>query len=155
MLTARKLQNHLLKNVSFDMRKGEIVGFYGLVGAGKTEIARAIFGADSYEGEITFKSRPLGHTPQSALAAGIALVPEERRTQGLFTAMSIRENIPVMNLPRMSNRGVFRADEEERAAHDFVARLGIATDSIEKHTEKLSGGNQKKVCSGKVSVFSS
>ena len=145
VLTARSLTNHLLKNVSFDMRKGEIVGFYGLVGAGKTEIARAIFAADSYDGEITFKSQPVGHTPKDALATGIALVPEERRTQGLFTAMSIRENIPVMNLPRMSKGGVFRADKEERAAHEFVSRLRIATDSIEKHTEKLSGGNQQKV----------
>ncbi|MEP1209848.1 MAG: sugar ABC transporter ATP-binding protein [Rhizobiaceae bacterium] len=145
VLQAEGLTNRVLRDVSFHINKGEIVGFYGLVGAGKTEIARALFGADKAEGTIQFKGRQVTGSPKQAIAAGIALVPEERRTQGLFTSLSIRENIPVMNLRRLSNNGVFRADVEQDAAVDYVNRLNIATESIDKHTEKLSGGNQQKV----------
>ncbi|MEX0336473.1 sugar ABC transporter ATP-binding protein [Vibrio tubiashii] len=144
-LSAERLNNHRLKNVSFTINKGEIVGFYGLVGAGKTEIARAIFGADKVSGSIKLNGQEVGKSPREAIAAGIALVPEERRTQGLFTNLTIRENIPVMNLPRMSDFGVFRQRDELNAALDYVDKLSIATSSIEKHTEKLSGGNQQKV----------
>jgi ribose transport system ATP-binding protein len=145
VLTAKGLTNKLLKNVSFHINRGEIVGFYGLVGAGKTEIARALFGADEVSGSILFKDRELGRSPKDTIAAGIALVPEERRTQGLFTELSIRQNIPVMNLHRMSDRGIFRALDEQTAAVDYVNQLSIATDSIDKHVKKLSGGNQQKV----------
>ena len=145
VLTAKGLTNKLLKNVSFHINRGEIVGFYGLVGAGKTEIARALFGADEVSGSILFKDDEIGRSPKDTIAAGIALVPEERRTQGLFTELSIRQNIPVMNLHRMSDRGIFRALDEETAAVDYVNQLSIATDSIDKHVKKLSGGNQQKV----------
>ncbi|CUH49028.1 sugar ABC transporter ATP-binding protein [Ruegeria atlantica] len=145
VLKAQGLTTSLLKDVSFDIKEGEIVGFYGLVGAGKTEIARALYGADSFEGAVDFKGKPVGRTPTAAIASGIALVPEERRTQGLFTNLTIRENIPVMNLPRVSRGGVFKAADVQDAAHQYVEQLSIATSSIEKHTEKLSGGNQQKV----------
>jgi ribose transport system ATP-binding protein len=145
VLTAKGLTNNLLKNVSFHINRGEIVGFYGLVGAGKTEIARALFGADEVSGSILFKGQEIGRSPKDKIAAGIALVPEERRTQGLFTELSIRQNIPVMNLHRMSDRGIFRALDEQTAAVDYVNQLSIATDSIDKHVKKLSGGNQQKV----------
>jgi ribose transport system ATP-binding protein len=145
VLTAKGLTNNLLKNVSFHINRGEIVGFYGLVGAGKTEIARALFGADEVSGSILFKDQEIGRSPKDTIAAGIALVPEERRTQGLFTELSIRQNIPVMNLHRMSDRGIFRALDEQTAAVDYVNQLSIATDSIDKHVKKLSGGNQQKV----------
>ena len=145
VLTAKGLTNKLLKNVSFHINRGEIVGFYGLVGAGKTEIARALFGADEVSGSILFKGRKIGRSPKDTIAAGIALVPEERRTQGLFTELSIRQNIPVMNLHRMSDRGIFRSLDEQTAAVDYVNQLSIATDSIDKHVKKLSGGNQQKV----------
>ena len=145
VLTAKGLTNKLLKDVSFHINRGEIVGFYGLVGAGKTEIARALFGADEVSGSILFKDREIGRSPKDTIAAGIALVPEERRTQGLFTELSIRQNIPVMNLHRMSDRGIFRALDEQTAAVDYVNQLSIATDSIDKHVKKLSGGNQQKV----------
>ncbi len=145
ILTAKGLTNDLLKDVSFHINRGEIVGFYGLVGAGKTEIARALFGADKVSGSIRFKGREVGSSTKKAIAAGIALVPEERRTQGLFTSLTIRQNIPVMNLRRLSNRGVFRSSVELAAAVEYVDKLSIATDSIDKHAEKLSGGNQQKV----------
>lgn len=145
VLVAEGLSNSLLKDVSFDVKKGEIVGFYGLVGAGKTEIARAIFGADKASGQVRFKGRAIGGSPKKAIAAGIALVPEERRTQGLFTALTIRENVSVMNLDKLSRGGVFQSHVEVDAAEGYVDRLNIATHSIEKHVEKLSGGNQQKV----------
>jgi ribose transport system ATP-binding protein len=145
VLSAKNLSSSLLKNVSFDINKGEIVGFYGLVGAGKTEIARALFGADKVSGSITFKGKEVGRSPKEAIAAGIALVPEERRTQGLFTNLTIRENIPVMNIRRMSDNGVFRSSDELKAAVNYVDKLSIATDSVEKYAEKLSGGNQQKI----------
>ncbi|MHA1555174.1 MAG: sugar ABC transporter ATP-binding protein [Alphaproteobacteria bacterium] len=145
VLTAKGLTNDLLKNVSFQIHRGEIVGFYGLVGAGKTEIARALFGADKVSGTITFKGQKVGHSPKDAIKSGIALVPEERRTQGLFTSLTIRRNIPVMNLRRLSNKGLFRSSDEKAAALEYVQKLSIATDSIEKYAEKLSGGNQQKV----------
>lgn len=145
VLTAKGLTNKLLKDVSFHINRGEIVGFYGLVGAGKTEIARALFGADEVSGSILFKDQEIGRSPKDTIAAGIALVPEERRTQGLFTELTIRQNIPVMNLHRMSDRGIFRALDEQTAAVDYVNQLSIATDSIDKHVKKLSGGNQQKV----------
>ncbi len=145
VLTAKGLTNKLLKDVSFHINRGEIVGFYGLVGAGKTEIARALFGADEVSGSILFEGQKIGRSPKDTIAAGIALVPEERRTQGLFTELSIRQNIPVMNLHRMSDRGIFRALDEQTAAVDYVNQLSIATDSIDKYVKKLSGGNQQKV----------
>lgn len=145
VLTAEGLTSDLLKDVSFHINRGEIVGFYGLVGAGKTEIARALFGADRVSGAITFKGRAVGRSPKQAIASGIALVPEERRTQGLFTSLSIRRNISVMSTRRLSNGGLFKSSGEKAAAVDYVRKLSIATDSIEKYAEKLSGGNQQKV----------
>jgi ribose transport system ATP-binding protein len=145
VLAVKGLTNNLLKDVSFHINRGEIVGFYGLVGAGKTEIARALFGADEASGSILFKNQVVGRSPKKAIAAGIALVPEERRTEGLFTDLTIRENVPVMNLHRMSDKGLFRSQEERVAATNYVDKLSISTDSIEKHVEKLSGGNQQKV----------
>ena len=146
ILQVKNLSNHRLKGgISFDVRAGEIVGFYGLVGAGKTELARAIFGADKYEGEIIFKGKKLRPSPGKAIEAGIALVPEERRTQGLFTILTIRGNIPVMNLEKISRNGFINANKERSVTLDFIKRLNIVTDSTEKEAAKLSGGNQQKV----------
>lgn len=145
VLVAKGLTNHLLRDVSFDIKRGEIVGFYGLVGAGKTEIARALFGADKVSGSIIFNGKAVGRSPKDSIVTGIALVPEERRTQGLFTSLSIRRNISVMNVRRLSDRGIFRQSGEQAAAVEYVRKLNIVTDSIEKLAEKLSGGNQQKV----------
>jgi len=145
ILQVRRLANRKLNDLSFDVHPGEIVGFYGLVGAGKTELARAIYGVDDYQGEVLFKGRPLQPSPGKAIAAGIALVPEERRSQGLFTILTIRSNVPVMNMGKISHRGFVDAGEERDTALRFVDRLKIATSSIEKETAQLSGGNQQKV----------
>ncbi|MCP4601345.1 MAG: sugar ABC transporter ATP-binding protein, partial [Proteobacteria bacterium] len=145
VLQAHNLSNSKLKDISFDVHAGEIVGFYGLVGAGKTEIARAIYGIDHYEGQILFKGHKLQPAPDKAIAAGIALVPEERRSQGLFTILTIRGNVPVMNLEKISRNGFINSLAERNAAIEYIDKLNIATDSIEKEASKLSGGNQQKV----------
>ena len=145
ILDVRHLSNHRLNDICFDIHAGEIAGFYGLVGAGKTELARAIYGVDSYEGDIIFKGKKLKPAPDKAIAAGIALVPEERRSQGLFTILTIRSNVPVMNMDKISQGGFINDAQERNATLEYVDKLKIATNSIEKEASKLSGGNQQKV----------
>ncbi len=145
LLQVQHLSNHKLKDISFAVHTGEIVGFYGLVGAGKTEIARAIYGVDSYEGQITFKGKKLQNSPAKVIAAGIALVPEERRSQGLFTILTIRNNVPVMNMEKISRNGFINSATERNVAAEYIDKLQIATESSEKEISKLSGGNQQKV----------
>jgi ribose transport system ATP-binding protein len=145
ILRVRNLSNHKLKDISFDVHEGEIVGFYGLVGAGKTELARAIYGVDEYQGEILFKGEKLPTSPDRVIAAGIALVPEERRSQGLFTVLTIRGNVPVMNMQRISRNGFIDAAREKEVTLEYIDKLKIATSSSEKEAAKLSGGNQQKV----------
>jgi len=145
ILEVKHLSNHRLNDISFDVHEGEIVGFYGLVGAGKTELARAIYGVDAYEGDIIFKGKKLQSSPDKAIAAGIALVPEERRSQGLFTILTIRNNLPVMNMGKISRNGFINDAMERNVALEYVEKLNISTNSIEKETAKLSGGNQQKV----------
>jgi ribose transport system ATP-binding protein len=145
LLQVRNLSNDKLRGVSFDVHAGEIAGFYGLVGAGKTELARTIYGVDSYQGDILFKGNKLQPTPDKAIAAGIALVPEERRSQGLFTILTIRGNVPVMNMSKISRHGFINGAAERSVTMEYIDRLKIATDSTEKEASKLSGGNQQKV----------
>jgi ribose transport system ATP-binding protein len=145
LLQVRNLSNHKLRDISFEVQAGEIAGFYGLVGAGKTELARAIYGVDRYEGEIRFKGKKLQPSPDKAIAAGIALVPEERRSQGLFTILTIRGNVPVMNMAKISRNGFINAAKEKEVTREYIDKLRIATNSTEKEASKLSGGNQQKV----------
>jgi len=145
VLQVRNLSNEKLQDISFDIHKGEIVGFYGLVGAGKTELARAIYGAESFKGEVLLNGQPYKSAPDKAIAAGLALVPEERRTQGLFTILTVRSNIPVMNMKDISRTGWINSARERDTALEYIDKLNIATDSPEKEAAKLSGGNQQKV----------
>ncbi len=145
ILQVRNLSNHKLRDISFDVRRGEIVGFYGLIGAGKTELARAIYGADPYHGEIIFNGRKLPASTAQVIETGIALVPEERRSQGLFTVLTIRGNIPVMNMAKISQGGFINGAREREVTLEYINKLRIATSSIEKEAAQLSGGNQQKV----------
>lgn len=145
LLEVKNLNTDKLSNISFEIKHGEIVGFYGLVGAGKTEIARAVFGADAYKGEIIFKGKKLHIAPDKAIEAGIALVPEERRSQGLFTVLTIRNNIPVMNMKKISRFGFINPVKEMKVSAEYIDKLRIATNTMEKQASKLSGGNQQKV----------
>lgn len=145
LMKADGLCNEKLQNISFEIKSGEIVGFYGLVGSGKTELARAIFGADQYDGEIIFKGQKLAKSPDQVIRAGIAMVPEERRTQGLFTVLATRSNITVMNMKKIAKAGFLNSGKDRETALDFIKRLAIVTSGTEKEVAKLSGGNQQKV----------
>jgi len=145
VLKASNLRNKKLNKISFEIKKGEIVGFYGLVGSGKTELARAILGCDPYEGEIIFKGKKLEQSPDKVISAGIAMVPEERRSQGLFTILTTRSNISVMNMGKIAKNGFIDTRKDRETALDFIKRLGIVTSGPEKEVAKLSGGNQQKV----------
>jgi len=135
------------ENVSFSLRAGEIVGLTGLVGAGRTEVARAIFGADTLDaGTITLdgKSVSVG-SPQDAIRLGIGLLTEDRKGQGLVLGMTVRENTTLANLKSLV-RIVFVDRRRERAVTEqYVKELQIKTPSIEQSAQNLSGGNQQKV----------
>ena len=145
LLEVKNLNNDKLNDISFEVKRGEIVGFYGLLGAGKTELASAIYGVDTYKGEIIYNGKKLHNSPDKAIEAGIAMIPEERRTQGLFTILTIRNNIPVMNMRKISRAGFINTSKEVKASMEYIGKLRIATNTIEKQTSKLSGGNQQKV----------
>lgn len=145
ILRAEHVTNKKLCNISFELKKGEIAGFYGLVGAGKTELARAIYGVDPYTGSITFRGKLLEHSPYKAIEAGIALVPEERRSEGLFTILTIRGNVCVMNMNKISRNGFISSQQEKQATSEYIKKLNISTNTMEKEAAKLSGGNQQKV----------
>jgi ribose transport system ATP-binding protein len=135
-----------LKDVSFSVGKGEILGFYGLIGSGKTEIARAIFGLDAKQGTVEIDGVPVViETPRDAIGRGIALVPEERRSEGLFAKLSIRENIPLMNIRSISRYGIFSGRKERQLARSFMGKVRIIARDESQAVEKLSGGNQQKV----------
>ena len=153
LLAVEHLTNKKLKDISFRVKKGEIIGFYGLIGAGKTEIARAIYGLDPYHGEIRLNGEVLKPSPSRAVQSGIVMAPEERRTQGLFTMLSIRYNVPVLDLKKISRIGFIDAPKERSVTQSYVEQLKVATNTIEKETAKLSGGNQQKIVFAK-SLFS-
>jgi ABC-type sugar transport system ATPase subunit len=146
VLEMRGVSTEKLKDVSFALHKGEILGFYGLIGSGKTEIARALYGLDAKEGAIAVHGRPVSiDSPKDAIDLGIALVPEERRSEGLFTKLSIRENIPLMNIRSISRWGIFSGARERQLARSFIGRVKIVARDENHVVEKLSGGNQQKV----------
>lgn len=135
------------EEVSFSLHTGEIVGLTGLVGAGRTEVARAIFGADRKSaGQIVLDGQPVEvRTPQDAIRYGIGLLTEDRKNQGLVLGMTVRENTTLANLGAVL-MGPFIDRRKERAAADqYVRELQIKTPSIEQAAQNLSGGNQQKV----------
>ena len=137
----------VLHGISFNVRRGEIVGIAGLVGSKRTETARAIFGADPIDsGRILLRGKPVSvRTPGDAIEHGIALVPEDRKRQGIFATLSVWENVVLSALRRFSRRGILDVRREKQHAQEFVASLRIATPDLEKRVLDLSGGNQQKV----------
>jgi len=135
------------QSVSFDIRKGEILGFAGLVGAGRSEVAQAIFGVDApLEGNVTLDGVPLkSFSPQSAIAHGIYLIPEDRRKSGLILEVPIRENITLPALPRYASMGLIKREAENKVSKEMCAKLNVKAPSIEAKAQNLSGGNQQKV----------
>jgi ABC-type sugar transport system ATPase subunit len=138
-------------NVSFSLRAGEILGFAGLIGAGRSEIAQAIFGLDdAATGKVFVSGRelPLGSVV-AALRAGIGLLPEDRKRLGLILSMNCRENTSLAVLRRLSTAGFVRRREERALARQYVDRLRVKTASLETTTAALSGGNQQKIALAK------
>ena len=147
VLEVKHLQSHYLKDASFYVRAGEVVGFSGLVGAGRTEVMRAIIGADARTGgEVLLNGKPLiCKSPHDAIKNGVVMVPEDRKLEGIIPRLSVGRNISVGSLDRISNRmGVVNAKEEEQLGIDGKKEFNIKTPDLEKPVVELSGGNQQK-----------
>ncbi|GJG87190.1 ribose import ATP-binding protein RbsA 1 [Gemmatimonadetes bacterium T265] len=135
-----------LDDVSFTVRRGEIVGMAGLVGAGRSEAARAIFGADPFDaGEIRLAGKPVRFgSPSAAIAGGVGMVPEDRKGLALFLAKPVRWNVSMAALPRLRRGGIIPRGRERALAADYVERLRVRTPGVEAPVGALSGGNQQK-----------
>jgi ribose transport system ATP-binding protein len=136
-----------LRGVSLEVHKGEIVGLAGLLGSGRTETARAIFGADPADaGEVYLNSRRLdARTPDDAIDAGVAFVSEDRKAEGIIPELSVRENLTLAALPTLTRFGIVNRAEQSAIVERFMQRLGIKASSAEQKIRELSGGNQQKV----------
>jgi ribose transport system ATP-binding protein len=136
-----------LKNISFAVHTGEIVGITGLVGSGRTELARVIFGADPLDrGEIYFDGQKrYGNRPKLSISQGIGFVTEDRKKEGLFPNLSVRKNLTSVILRRVKHWFFLKEREERRIATESVKRFNIMTPHIEQEVQYLSGGNQQKV----------
>jgi ribose transport system ATP-binding protein len=138
--------------LSFELRKGEILGFAGLMGAGRTEVARAIFGADPLDGgTVSLRGKPVTiRSPREAIRHGIAYLSEDRKKEGLALSMPVAANVTLANVRGISSRaGFLRFNEEARVAGRYVQELAIRTPSVNQIARNLSGGNQQKVVIGK------
>ncbi|GGM97957.1 monosaccharide-transporting ATPase [Dyadobacter beijingensis] len=143
-------------NISFTVKSGEIVGLAGLMGAGRTEIARAIFGLDQWdEGEITLKTSPLrARTPREAIDRGVGYVSEDRKGLGFIPRMSVKDNITLSSMNNHRKGGFIDKQSEESATEKMIADLKIKTAGTGQHVTYLSGGNQQKVVIGRVLLAS-
>lgn len=147
VLEAKDICSDKVRNVSFTLKKGEILGFAGLVGAGRTEVARALFGADKYVGDIYVKNKKVNiKNPLDAVENGIVLLPEDRKQQGLLLHQSIEFNVMFSVLKKYA-KAKFVLDEKKCAdiTTEYIKKLRIKTPSMKQHSGNLSGGNQQKV----------
>ncbi len=148
-----QLGRDILKDINFNVKKGEVLGFAGLMGSGRTELALSIFGnPDGYRvtGEVLFNGEKVdfGH-PHEAIDAGVAYLTEDRKDKGLVLIQDVKQNITLANLREISHRGIVDNNAEIKVANDYRASLNIKTPSIEQEVVNLSGGNQQKVCLAK------
>ncbi len=137
-----------VRDASFSVRVGEVLGIAGLVGSGRTELVRAIFGADPKDsGEIVLRGRPVRiRSPRDAVRHGLGLLPEDRKEHGVLLGLSVRENLTLSNLRSVAGKiGFLEVRKEKRIADNLVRRLGIKVGSLEQAVSELSGGNQQKV----------
>lgn len=135
------------KDINFKIHQGEIVGFYGLVGAGRTEVAKAIFGEDRYDkGEIFINGKKVKHqTPSQSVKHKIGLLPEDRREEGLITKMMLKQNIVQASLKKVFPKGILNSRTEKEVANQYISKLNIAAPNENVTVASLSGGNQQKV----------
>jgi rhamnose transport system ATP-binding protein len=152
VLEVRDLERRpMTKKVSLSVRAGEIVGLAGLVGSGRSELAQTIFGVTPADGgEISIAGKKVAiHSPAQARTLGIAYVPEDRGTQGLVRAMTVRENFSLAALAKVASGGFIDRAAERKLAQEGVARFSVKASSLEQVVGKLSGGNQQKIVLGK------
>ncbi|MFN8590847.1 MAG: sugar ABC transporter ATP-binding protein [Thermomicrobiales bacterium] len=146
IVNAHNLQGGLLAGADVDVHAGEIVGLAGLLGSGRTEVARAMFGADPVDGELSVRGKPTRwRSPRDAIRAGFGLCAEDRKADGIIPYMSVRENLTLAALPVLSRNGVVDTGEQRRIVDRFIERLQIKTAGPEQKVRELSGGNQQKV----------
>lgn len=147
LLEVRNLRGRGFHDISFKVHKGEILGIAGLVGAKRTEIVRGIFGADKLEaGEIHYKSKRIDvHSPSDAIALGITMVPEDRKSQGVVQKLSVGWNLTMANLKRLSRGLVIDKDRENKLVNEYKEALSIKMNDVNQPVSSLSGGNQQKV----------
>ncbi|WP_282851739.1 sugar ABC transporter ATP-binding protein [Gulosibacter sediminis] len=140
-------QPGVFSDISFQVRRGEIVALAGLVGAGRSEVARAVFGVDPYRtGSVRFEGKTLAKgSPAAAMRAGIALVPEDRRYQGLVIDDTVGRNVTLALRNRLAKWGLITTGIENRAAAIWASRLEVKTNALDTVASTLSGGNQQKV----------
>lgn len=136
-----------LNDVSLTVNQSEIVGMAGLLGSGRTETARVLFGADAMErGKIALEGKPLNlRAPNDAINAGIAFLSEDRKAEGIIPELSVRENLTLAALPGLTKIGVVSRAKQTEIVANFIKRLGIKASSAEQKIRELSGGNQQKV----------
>lgn len=145
ILEVKNVRTQKLRDINFDLFKGEILGFYGLVGAGKTEVAEILYG-HPYEGDVRLNGQLARFKDvRSAVKSGLALVPEERREEGIFGLLGIRENIPLMNLKNILKNGLINRQKENQLADRYIEMFSIAARDRDHQLALLSGGNQQKV----------
>ncbi len=136
-----------LNHVTIEVGRGEIVGMAGLLGSGRTETARAIFGADPVEaGQVSLEGKPLKpHSIGDAIDAGMAFLTEDRKAEGIIPELSVRENLTLAALPTLTTMGVVSRARQREIVEHFMKRLGIKATSADQKIRELSGGNQQKV----------
>ena len=146
VLSVRELSGGIVQDASFSIHSGEILGFAGLVGAGRTELMRLIFGADpSSGGEVVLEGKAVRiASPAQAIGLGISMVPEDRKKDALVLIHSVQSNMILAGLPSLSNRGVLRWDQIKKTASEYIRRLDIRLNSTDQAVKSLSGGNQQK-----------
>jgi len=147
LIVERLTREGVFTDISLTVRSGEIVALAGLVGSGRSEVARAVFGIDRYDaGQVAVHGKQLKKaSPTSAMAAGIGFVPEDRRQQGLVMDMSVQQNVALASLHDLEKGGLIRASAERAMASDWAARLKIKYGRLTDPVSMLSGGNQQKV----------
>ena len=137
---------HRLREVSLEVGSGEVVGLAGLLGAGRSETAQAVIGAHPAAGQVSVGGEQIRRrSPQAAVRAGIALLAEDRKAEGVIPGLSVRENIVLAALPRLSRAGIVSTARQDRIVEFFMTRLRIKASSPEQKVQDLSGGNQQKV----------
>jgi ABC-type sugar transport system ATPase subunit len=152
LLSVRGLttEDGAVRDVSFDVRAGEIVGIAGLVGCGKTELGLALSGAVRTSGEITIRGKPVRFgSPRSAIDAGVGFIPEDRKRSALLPTRSVQQNLSAAWMSRLARLGLINVPEERRMAAATVARFSVRTPSLNARIVQLSGGNQQKVVLGR------